>query len=291
MSRGWISESELRAVRTALSGAWRPARPEAEILRSLSWFPDERLVSWFLEGDGCAGGSVEALTLDAALSWRRQLLLRDLPSPLSSKDRFLPLIRCEAGFLIYDGAAKGVALRRTKAIERYPDALKDPLGLRALFEEDEAPGQYVDPWAGDEEEEEEEEPPERPVPLTLDKHLARLIQHHQWPTAQPPQELLTRLTPLCAVPELAEWFACVGEQTRLVFSDLRAFSFADALICRDELEGASSAALQAELHHQRWMPLLELPGRHAVLYWKGRGVRLHVFRAGAWQAAPNAVLP
>jgi hypothetical protein len=34
------------------------------------------------------------------------------------------------------------------------------------------------------------------------------------------------------------------------------------------------------------MPLIELPGRHAAVFWRRRGVRLHVFSEGKWQVAP-----
>jgi hypothetical protein len=282
----WISEHELRAIRAALSRPWRATQPEAEVRRSLAWFPDERLVSWFLEGDGCEGEEVEALRLEEALSWRRQLLLRDLGSPLSSRDLFLPLVRCDAGFLIYDGAAKGVALRRTKATERYVGALETPLRLTELLEA-QPPSVPERDWPDEEDDEEDEEDEEdEPATVTLASHLARLARHHEWPAAQPWQEVLQKLGSLCASPELAEWFAQLGSTTRLVFSELRGFSLPDSLIARDEIEGAASPELQAQLHHLSWMPLIELPGRHAVLYWKGRGVRLHLFRDGAWQQAP-----
>jgi hypothetical protein len=270
MSRRWITESELREIRNVLAGPWLPPQPEAELRRALAWFPDAALLRWFSRGDGTEESDLHALSLEEAISWRRQLLKRNLESPLSSADRFLPLVRWrEEGFLIYDGAARGVALRRTSHVERYAEALKSPLPLSELLQGGSGPAPP--------EPEEEDDPPEEVV--HLDQHLERALGTSFAPAS------IEELRPLCDAPELHEWFSRVGPASRTLLSDLRALSFSDALVSRDQLEGAASAELQSRLHHLSWMPLLELPGRHVVIFWKNHGVCLHVHRDGSWREA------
>jgi hypothetical protein len=228
--------------------------------------------SWCARSSGAAGaGSDEesVLSLDEALEWRRQLVLRDLEPPLSSVD---------AGLLIYDGKARGGGAAPHEGHRALPTGAA---GASSECSEDED----EDFDDGDGDVGPLDEPPES-APLAFAEHLARLAYHHRWPPARAVAEVHRQLAPLCDAPQLAEWFAHLGAETRVVLSDLRAFTLAEALVKRDELEGAASASLQGQLHHLGWMPLLELPGRHAVLFWKRRGVSLHLFRDGAWQAAP-----
>lgn len=286
--RSWMSEDELNEVMRACEGPWLAPLPEPEVRRQLAWFPDEALIDWFLRGDGFSAGGVTALSLADALAWRRTLLLRDLPAPLSSADRFLPLIRCSAGFLIYDGQARGVALRRTKQVEQYEVALQSPLSLRVLLGERQESQPRVrradeDEPAWDDEEELDTDT-DGPEEVDPQQHLERIAAHHGWKRGLEVATAAARLAAHCDDELLAEWFSFVGASTRTLLGDLKALSLDAALVLRDEFEERATPALRARLHHLRWTPLIELPGRHLLVAWR-RGVRLHVFREGQWQPA------
>lgn len=136
MALAGLSDDELSRIRSELLAPARaPALHEDLISRELSWFPNAELVRWFTLGDGC--GSSEGLhvfSVAEALRARRELLLRDLGPPFTSASRFLPLMRCSEGLLIFDGAAGGLVLRPTRNPVAYSKNRMTPLPLSQLDE-------------------------------------------------------------------------------------------------------------------------------------------------------------
>ncbi|MFT3709711.1 MAG: hypothetical protein QM817_18950 [Archangium sp.] len=273
--RRWLASGELEPVLDAVRAKFNAPQPEAEIRRVLAWFPSEALVRWFLRGDGLRAGEVEFLTLEDAMKWRRETLKRDLPSPLSSGDRFLPLIRMPEGFLIFDGRSGGLALRRTKRPENYVDALKTPIFLHELTAERPPPRVPVEP-----EEEEPEEPERAVVPRSRrDDHFRAL----GWWTERPLDA--AAMNALLDDALAREWFSRIGPETRRVDA-VKFWSLTDALIARDELEERASVALTSHLHHLGWMPLGALENGDQLVYWAHHGVRFHRANEGRVALAP-----
>lgn len=262
--RRWLAAGELDRVVEAARAKFNAPQPEAEIRRVLAWFPSEPLVRWFLRGDGLRAGDVEFLGLDDAMKWRRETLKRDLPSPLSSGDRFLPLIRTPEGFLIFDGRSQGLALRRTKRPENYVEALKTPIFLHELTADRPPPRVPVEPV------EEEPEAPVQPVETRTARDDS--FRALGWWTERPLDT--AAMTPLLDDALAREWFSRVGPETRHVGA-LKFWSLTDALIARDELEERASGPLASHLHHLGWMPLGALENGDQLVYWAHRGVRFH----------------
>jgi hypothetical protein len=234
--------------------------------------PIEALVRWFLRGDGATVGPIQFLSLEEAMQWRRETLKRNLPPPLSSANGFLPLIRTPEGFFMFDGRAGGLVLRRTKQPEQYVTALKTPIALSALLAEPPAP---PPPPALEPEDDEDDEPR---VPRSA---LAVAFEALGWS----PQSVDTAaVASLCPDDALVDWFRHVGAASKDV-AGLRLLAVGDALVARDELAELADGTLQAHLHHHAWMPLAELAGRHRLVFWARRGVRLHRFTGTRWEHA------
>lgn len=274
---GGLTFTELEELRVVLQQMQQLAPlPDAEIQSALAWFPSGAMREWFRRGNGGTLREIEVLSLAEAMRWRRETLKRNLPSPLSSADRFLPLIRMPAGFLIFDGRADGFALRRTRHPEQYARALERPLRVSELLSLPTIPRSREELIA-----EEEEEEDDRPI-------VRRSTRFDGFKALDWRETSLdtTALSGLCDDAGLTDWFSHVGSTTRRPVDKLVCWPLAEALIARDELAERAQETLQAQLHHHRWMPICELPGRHRVVFWKDRGVRLHPFRDGMWHAVP-----
>ncbi len=134
MNLGGLTPAEYEQLRIAFAQSARaPAQSFERRTAALTWFPSTLLASWFAAGDGTEPSTaLHLFSLDDALRARRELLLRDLGPPLTSREQFLPLARCPEGLLIFDGAADGLVLRRTRDVAAYSRARAAPLPLALL---------------------------------------------------------------------------------------------------------------------------------------------------------------